>query len=173
MQDPPNFNAIVALDVEHEVWIPRNGLEAEIGQIQLMGIAGRTDCRVRADSCEGLLQLVDEAQRHLLGGLGEIVFDDRVDIAVRQLTRTNGLSGHFRRARWRRSEKYVLSAGADNCDAAPSSSITRSCCRDWSLRISSLTYSLLVLYPRRETCSSTKSLRDSGWDTFIVLMKEA
>jgi hypothetical protein len=101
------------------------------------------------------------------------VFDGGVDVAVRQLKRTNGLSGHFRRARWRRSEKYVLSAGADNCDAAPSSSMTRSCCRDWSFRISSLTYSLLVLYPRRETCSSTKSLRESGRDTFIVPIREA
>ena len=99
MQDPPDFNVIVALDVEHEVRIPGCCLEAQDGQIQLMCIAGRTDAGVGADSCEGLLQFVDEAKRHLLGGLVEIVLDGRVGVAVRQLTQTNGLSSHFRRAR--------------------------------------------------------------------------
>ena len=47
MEDSPDVDAIVALDVEHEVRIPRNCFESEIGQIQLMSIAWRTDASLR------------------------------------------------------------------------------------------------------------------------------
>lgn len=39
------------------------------------------------------------------------------------------------------------------------------------LRMSSRTYPLLVLYPCWLTCSSTKSLSDSGSEMFIVLIR--
>src|SRR5215475_5338363 len=94
-----------------------------------------------------IFQSVNEAGRDILRIYLQVIRDGVIDVLVGPIAGDDRLDAHQSicpRIRSRRASKYAASAGPAEGDCAPSSSRFRRCCRSWSRRISSRTYSLLV-----------------------------
>ena len=85
MQDPPDIDVRLSLDVEKEVRKPVHNPRAQAGEVQFKGIAGRAASRVFAYVAKGFFQCVDEPQSDSRRRLAQVVFDGLVDIETGSL----------------------------------------------------------------------------------------
>ena len=95
MQDAPDIEFRFSLGVEDQVREPPGRMETKAGNIQFMGITGRTDFRLFAEPAEGVFQGVDEGERYCLSGLGQIVLDGLIDITFRPFAQGNGFASRL------------------------------------------------------------------------------
>lgn len=91
MQDAPDIEFRLPLSVEDEVWKPSGRSGTKAGNIELMGIAGRTALRLLADPAQCALEGVDEGKRYCLSRFGKIVMDGLIDITFRPFAQGNRL----------------------------------------------------------------------------------
>ena len=96
MQDAPNVDVVVALDVEDQVRIAFQWPKAQARQIKLVGAPGRARWRVAGDVRIGLLQGVNESERGLSRVLTQVIRDGLIDILVGPLTWNDCLDLHAR-----------------------------------------------------------------------------
>ena len=94
MQDPPDVDGRLSLDVENQKWKRPHDRRAQAGKIQLTLITGRTARRMLAHTTVGFFQRVDEGQGNRRSRLGQIVLDGLVDIAPRPLAKDDRFPGH-------------------------------------------------------------------------------
>ena len=60
MQHTPDIDFVLPLDIEDQIREISGRPQAQAGNVQLMCIAGRADCRLVADLSVGVFQRVDE-----------------------------------------------------------------------------------------------------------------
>ena len=94
MQDPPDVDVRISLNVENQIRKPPRDRRAQTGKIQLTLITGRTACGVLGHTAEGFFQRVDEGQGNRRSRLGERVLDGLVDIAPSPLAKDDRFPGH-------------------------------------------------------------------------------
>ena len=95
MQDTPDIDVRLPLDIEDEVRKPSGRPEAQAGNVQLVRIAGRAASRLFADLADGVFQRVDEVQGNRRSRLGQIVLARLVDVAPRPLAKDDRLAAHL------------------------------------------------------------------------------
>ena len=98
MQDAPDIDFRLPLDVEDQIRKLPYGPEAQAGKIQFMRMAERAACRLFANTVTGVFQRVEEGERHRLSRLGQIMLDRLVNIPPRPLAKDDRLAAHRRPA---------------------------------------------------------------------------
>lgn len=68
--------------------------DAQVGQVEFVGVARRASGGVAADAGVGLLQRVDETERDGFAGFVQVVGNRIIDIPVGPLARDDGLGFH-------------------------------------------------------------------------------
>ena len=80
MQNTPDIEMLVLLDVEHEKRKPLDWPRPKPRQSKLVGVPGRARGRIAADVPEGVFERVDERQRYPLRRLVLVVRNSLLDI---------------------------------------------------------------------------------------------
>lgn len=94
MQHAPNIHVVRTLDGEHKVRMARQLPDAQVGQVEFVGVARRASGGVAADAGVGLLQRVDETESDGLAGFVQVLGNRTIHIPVGPLTRDHGLGYH-------------------------------------------------------------------------------
>lgn len=84
MQNTPDIDVVIALDVEHQVGVTLQRPAEQPRQIQIVAIAADTRCRMATHMPVALLKRIDESDCDLLCGLSKVVTDSILDIFTRE-----------------------------------------------------------------------------------------
>lgn len=84
MQNTPDIDVVIALDVEHQVGVTLQRPAEQPRQIQIVAIAADTRCRMATDMRVALLKRIDESDCDLLCSLSKVVTDSMLDIFTRE-----------------------------------------------------------------------------------------
>ena len=132
VQNAPDVDMILVLDIKHQVNIWLYKPAAESWQVEFVGVPRRTAGGMAPDVPIGTLQRMDKRQRSLLSRLAQGIVDSPLDIPINPGTPDDHLFFHLV-SRWRtlsrRPSKYSSSVAPLGSEAAPSSSSARNCVR--------------------------------------------
>ena len=95
MQDAPDVDMIVPLDIEDEVGKSRDPAGAEARQFQLMRKSRRSRAGLCGNGAKGGFERTDEVQRNIGPGRFGIMIDRRLDILTSQGAGNDGLCAHL------------------------------------------------------------------------------
>jgi hypothetical protein len=91
VQNPPNINAIITLQVEHQKRVSRQRPGTKTGQAQLMSVAGGAGGGMMAEVLVGLFQGINKAQCSPNCALCQIEIKGSISVPAGLLTRDDGL----------------------------------------------------------------------------------
>lgn len=94
MQDAPDVEVIVTLDIEDEPVVPLHPDRTKTGQTQLMRPARRADAGIIGDRADCALHRIDEAKRDILPRFTCEPIDSTLKIAPRQFAQDGTFARH-------------------------------------------------------------------------------
>ena len=96
MQDTPDIDLRLTLDIEDQIGKLSRGSKAKAGNIHVMRIAGRAAPGLFTDTATGVFDSVDEGERDRWSRLDQIMLDRLINIAPRLLAQNNRFAVHYR-----------------------------------------------------------------------------
>ena len=132
VQDTPNINVIITVQIENKIWKSTQLSAAQARQVQFMSISRRTGSRANRYEAIRLPDCIDETKGHVDARLLGVIVYRFLNVRSRLFTRDNRLGIHLEarlRARPCKPSKYASSTGSVGALDAPSRRRRRKYCR--------------------------------------------